>query len=535
MLTLRNLLEELRSSGVRDIFMLSNDSIVDAIPLCEEYNIRLHGLLAEENIPIAAGVHARYTGKVAAVLASEGFCIHKMINGLLTARIQYLPLLCLLIKNDQQVYPLNIQKQISSIAVEDYLAGKGIPYIHINGFKDLKSIPKLISQIAYEKIPHLLTFCEHSCKKEVNCLRRNHIDEALSSAPLQLSDQKNSINQVRSTAQNHEHDFANAFALVGNGIRYGDNEKCIVQLIEQLDIPYAILPSSKSCLPELHKNFAGCYYGKYSSESVKNLFRSKSLLLQICVEEYPFDFYKFEQFLDELALEKKPKVITVSAESFLNFADACFEQGFSGHSLLFETDKQMNMITNQRVMLNRLSESLSSPDLSPKIVLSDLGCSCLCSLNIQLYETDHYVSNHASASMAMSLASAIGIAASTSPVPLWIVIGDGSLLMALNDLPILSSMNSNINIILLDNQQYLTENLRFYSQLHVTPAVDWKMLMHSFGVKHYQEVDMEKSQDIDMILSSAWMHPHISLIHILLSKGAQENNNSISQLFKFLN
>ena len=104
----------------------------------------------------------------------------------------------------------------------------------------------------------------------------------------------------------------------------------------------------------LHWNLNGISSESHGiSESLKNLFRSKSLLLQICVEEYPFDFYEFEQFLDELALEKKPKVITISAESLLNFADACFEQGFSGHSLLIETDKQINMITNQYVVYNQ--------------------------------------------------------------------------------------------------------------------------------------------------------------------------------------
>ena len=533
-LSIRTLLQELKSSGIRDIYTLSNDSIIDVIRLCEEYNFCMHPLFAEENISIAAGVHARHSGKVTAVLASEGFSINKMINGLVAARIQYLPLLCILIKTNEVAYPLSDQQQNMSISIEDYLAVKGIQYAAINYLEDLESISTLISKISCEKIPRLLTFRLPSFEGRGGHLGIDHVHDTFDSPIGDKSDITLSVKNTDQYILNQHHDFNNCVAIVGNGIHQGDNAKRIARLIEQLDILYCTLPSSKSYLSELHINYIGCYFGKYSSTALKNLFRSASHVLKICVEEYPFDFYQFDQFLDELDLAKRPKVLTLNSNNISNFAHAYFKEASSGHSPILASKKDIKTFSKDRVLLKRLSDALSVPHLSPKFIVSDVGFSCLFSLNIQLFESDQYVSNHVSASMAMSLASAIGIAASTSHVPIWIIIGDGSLLMSLNDLPSLVSLRTNINIILLDNQQYLTENLRYQSQLHHTPPVDWRMLMHSFGVEHYRKIQTGISQDIDMILSSAWMDPDISLIHIVLYNGLQANDRDILQLPEFL-
>ena len=58
MRTIEGLIESLLACNIKDVFTLSNDSLIGVLAAFEKSNFNIHCLYSEENIPIAAGACA---------------------------------------------------------------------------------------------------------------------------------------------------------------------------------------------------------------------------------------------------------------------------------------------------------------------------------------------------------------------------------------------------------------------------------------------------------------------------------------------
>ena len=211
---------------------------------------------------------------------------------------------------------------------------------------------------------------------------------------------------------------------------------------------------------------------------------------------------------------QNPKFLSINADYF--FLDyQIVENKFLSNPIQADShDRQLLNPTDQAI-LDRITSTLSLPSFCPKVIVADVGVTCLSSLDIRLGSTDAYFSNHASASMGLSLASACGISIAKPSTTVWVLIGDGSLLMALSDLVFLANQKNNINILLLDNQQYLTENLRYKTKHHSIPPINCENLSKSIGIDHFFRVNTKEQVETCLIESSNL--PSTAFIQICLN------------------
>ena len=122
---IERLVESLLACNIKDIFTLSNDSLIGILAAFEKSSFNIHCLYSEENIPIAAGACATYTGNTTVVLLSDGFSVNKSINSLIAARVKYCPVLCIIIDNNQDSALALKQNNIESLKIDPFLEKYG--------------------------------------------------------------------------------------------------------------------------------------------------------------------------------------------------------------------------------------------------------------------------------------------------------------------------------------------------------------------------------------------------------------------------
>lgn len=461
------LIESLAACDIKEVFTLSNDSLVDVLVKFEQSNFNIHCLYAEENIPIAAGACASYKGNTTIVLLSDGFSVNKSINSLIASRVKHCPILCIIIENNQDLALALKQNSPDSLKIDPFLEKYGFQQINSDLLQEPSKMITHLKHIHTKSVPHILriSLSSNFYPLPTSPPKRRKIDITHYLKRLLLK--QSGASSIQPTINDF---IANksALAIIGNQICKYNHQANVERILQLLRIPYVSLPSSKSFVPEDDEMYLGTYYGNLSSSHLIHHLSDVTHILKIGVENYPYDFYQSDQYLIEVT--KHPNLILLSIDADYSItADQINETKFPSKLIKAGNHDRQLLNAQDQAILNRIIYTLSLPSFCPKVIVADVGVTCLSSLDIRLGPTDGYFSNHASASMGLSLASACGISIANPSTPVWILIGDGSLLMALSDLVFLANLKNNINIILLDNQQYLTENLRHKTRHHHTP------------------------------------------------------------------
>ena len=503
----KDLIDVLKHLGVAHVFSLSNDLLVDIIFKFEQADFAIHTLLSEESLPIFAGTFAFYSNTVSVVLASEGFFLNKMLNSIISARIRYFPILFVIIKDKSfENNSSNLSSNNDDLLLT-YLQGFDVQGISLTGVHNTSQINQFFTYVQSKRKPGLILLnsetleisSRSSASTQINITNINQIDSCFVPSALDLEPYQNTSNSI---------------AIIGNGINQLKNFCSVRDFIEKLKIPFMTLPSSKSSLFEQSPLFLGVYYGKFSPLRVKKALSRSTALLTIGLEEHPYDLFETDIFEFNITKWPSGQRLNLSCSSIqslnLSEADSSVQQERSAKLKVSNSFDKGNL-------LHTIPLIFSEKELSPKIIISDVGVVCLCSLEIQLHDRDLFMSHHASASMGHALATGLGASLAHPDVPVWILVGDGSLLMSLNDLSDVGASSSNINVLLLDNNQYLTENMRRQSILHSTPSVNWEALAGSLGFSFFRDASRPQELHDAIVSSKAITGP--SFVHIKLEDG----------------
>ena len=510
---IEGLIESLLACNIKEIFTLSNDSLIDILAAFEKSNFNIHCLYSEENVPIAAGACATSTRNTTVVLLSDGFSVNKSINSLIATRVKYCPVLCIIIDNNQDSALALKQNNVESLKIDPFLQKYGFQQINPSLLNQPSKMIAHLKQIHIKNVPHLLriSLSSNIYPTSTPPLKRqkrdiiHHLKKLLPNQADPLSTQP-TINDF--IANKH------ALAILGNQIHKSNDQANVKKLLQALRIPYVSLPSTKSFVSENNEMYLGTYYGNLSSPYLIHHLRDVTHILKIGVEDYPYDFYQSDKYLMEVTRCPSPKFLSINADYV--FPDYQIDENkFLSNLIHADSHDRQLLNSTDHAILDRITSTLSLPSFCPKIIVADVGVTCLSSLDIRLGPTDSYFSNHASASMGLSLASACGISIAKPSTPVWVLIGDGSLLMALSDLVFLANQKNNINILLLDNQQYLTENLRYKTKHHSTPPINWEYLSKSIGIDHFFRVNTKEQVETCLIESSNL--PSTAFIQICLN------------------
>ena len=502
-----NLINALKRLGVIHVFSLSNDLLVDIIFKFEEAGFIIHTLMSEESLPIFAGTFSFCSNTISVVLASEGFFLNKMINSLISARIRYFPILFVIIKDNSSKNDISILSSSNIDLLLTYLRGSDVQGISLTDDQNPNQINQLFTYIQSNRKPAFILLNSDTLEissrlnesTQLNMTNINQIDSSFVPSAFDLEPYRNKSNSI---------------AIIGNGINQLKNFCNVRYFIEKLKMPFMTLPSSKFSVFEQSSLFLGVYYGKFSSLLVKKaLFRSIALLT-IGYEGYPYDLFDTEIF--EFSIRKWPSSqrldLSCSSVESLNLCEPA-----SNLQLERSATIKVSKLFDKNNLLHTIPLIFSEREMSPKIIISDVGIVCLCSLEIQLHDSDLFMSHHASASMGHALSTGLGASLAHPDVPVWIIVGDGSLMMSLNDLSDVGASSSNINVLLLDNKQYLTENIRRQSILHSTPSVNWSALARSLGFSFFRDASRPQELYDSIVSSKAIAGP--SFVHVQLEDG----------------
>ena len=526
---INNLVKSLNECNVKDIFTLSNDTIIEVLIKFENANFNIHCLYAEENIPIVAGACSSYSKKVTVLLLSDGFAINKTINALIASRIKYCPILCIILENDQESTLALPGKRPKTLKVDLFMQKYGVEKIKNELLNDPVQLTSTINKMYEKGKPHILRI--RMTKKDNKIKNSSTTGKIKINKALKYSHKKGRFEIIKESKIKEIIGNKLAIAIVGNQILKGYNQGNFNKLLHFLNIRYCVLPSAKSQVAEDDTRYIGAYYGNLSPSSLLTELKKATHIIKMGIEEFPYDYYLSDQYI--VSLTNKPNLELISLEDVFTYPVNEVDEKANITEKISSMDRISYYLNSKdQAILNKITSTLSLPSFSPKIIVADVGITCLASLDIMLGPIDGYFSNHASACMGLSLASACGISIAKETVPIWVLIGDGSLLMALNDLLFVANLKHNINIILLDNQQYLTENLREETKYHNMPYVNYKKLSESLGINHYLKI--EKIEKVNEALFESLNVKTTSLIHVYLNR-TQKKEASMMETLKFLN
>ncbi len=518
----KSIFNVLKRLGVAHVFTLSNDLLVNIIFKFEHAGFAIHTLMSEESLPIFAGTFAFYSNTVSVVLASEGFFLNKMLNSIISARIRYFPILFVIIRDKNSENYNSIDRSNYDGLLLTFLQGSDVKGISLTDGPNPNQINQFFTYVQSKRKPAFILLNSETLEilnnsiasTRLNVTKKNQIDSGPESSVIDLEPYQNTSNSI---------------AIVGNGINQWKNFCSVRAFIEKLKIPFMTLPSSKSFVFEQSPLFLGVYYGRFSPLVVKEALSRSTALLTIGLEEHPYDLFEIEIFESSITKWPSHQRLNISCSSIqsLNLS----EEDSSVQLEPSATLKVSNLIDKNN-LLHTIPMIFSEKEMSPKIIISDVGVACLCSLEIQLHDRDLFMSHHASGSMGHTLATGLGASLAHPDVPVWILVGDGSLLMSLNDLSSVGASSSNINVLLLDNNQYLTENMRRQSTLHSTPSVDWSALAGCIGFSFFRYASRPQELRDAIVRSKTIAGP--SFVHIKLEGGNLPQNVQSSFMPKFM-
>ena len=509
------LFEKLKEKGINMMFTVSNDLILDFAITAETNGIELIGGFNEENLPSIAGAYAKYGNKVSVIAITEGFGINKMINSIVASRVKYDPILFLVINKTKQdlIDKTKSNKRAYELMLESY----DIEIIEMKDIKKTSSITNILERIEYDKELKCITFTKEDLLEQFND-KGEPADNSLSLLKKENSQKdQNMIKKLEKILESKK----KVALLIGNQINRTKNGTQITTFCRNWNINYMTLPSSKSKVDEKNENYLGTFYGDFTPSNIIKKIDITEYIIWAGVEDY---YYDKGPINGNDTIWQSKKILKIGTDDIENIG---YKNSNISDNNKTENIQSINISKNlcersedsiiyEKDLLQALPIILEKQKDKNKAIISDVGITCLCSLEIKLEQDDIYLGNHASSSMGLSLASAIGIAFALPEYNIWVIVGDGSLIMSLDDISFISKYALNIKILLLDNKAYLTENIRAKHSINETPKINWELTASGLGLTNYKQI-----QFVDQLkkhLNNEAKRKKPSFTHLVLGK-----------------
>jgi len=290
----RYLLQRLQEAGIHHLFGVPGDYNLDFLDEVIASPIKWVGTCNELNAGYAADGYARMNGAGAAVVT---YCVggFSILNAVAGAYAERVPLIVI------SGAPPARRREAGALVhhlVSDY-------YLQLDIFKKVtidaailtnpETAPDEIDRVIRNGILHKLpVYLELPADMaHATCRQPPPLVHTVT-----LHTDEESLKRCLQEAVELLNRAANPIALMGvESLRFGLGSS-LLKLVEDLELPFATMLSSKSVLPELHPQFIGIYQGGWSRETVRQQVESSDCLLSLGAWMTDMDTGMFSNKLD---------------------------------------------------------------------------------------------------------------------------------------------------------------------------------------------------------------------------------------------
>jgi len=506
----RYLLSRLEQGGVRHLFGVPGDYVLDFLDETLRSPIRWIGNCNELNAGYAADGYARQNG-LGAVVVTFGVGGLSLVNAVAGAFSERVPVVVI------SGAPHTARRR-SNALVHHLTRDYGLQF---DVFRKITCDAALLvdPSTAPDEIDRVLSSCL-SKKGPVYleipmdmALARCRTPEPISFVKPPRSDPE-ALSECVEEATRLIDRSERPMVLAGVELLRFDLARSALAMIEKVELPFATTVSSKSVLPELHPQFVGLYQGGLSLDAVREQIEESDCVLALGVWLTDFDTGLFSAKLDDrrLILANTDR-IRIKHHDYPDVRLADFLDGLANSlaprsylashpaqpvaargTFVADPDKPLTVRRFQSGLDAFLDDSM--------ILMADTGDALCCASELHVEEPENFMVQAYYLSIGYTVPASLGVALAKPAKRPVLLVGDGAFQMTAQEVSTLLRYDCHPVIFVLNNQGYTIERLihedGLYNDLqnwkyHELPAVFGS---GSIGLEVRTEGDLAKALEI---------------------------------------
>lgn len=532
---LEYLIDYLVYNKVDTFFLVTGGAIAPTVDyIGRKEGIKYYCFQHEQSAAMAAESYYRTSGKMGVVLSTSGPGAQNLLNGICGCWYESVP--CLFITGQVSTY-----ESLDSIFTEPRQVG----FQEMPVAESFKHFTKFSTKVNKAEL------FESTLKTALRKCFENRPGPSLIDLPLDIQNstleyftfdtfeeskiQPSLVNEV-SILSNKLKESKRPLLLLGQGIKLGNAQKEIKDLIEKLQIPFVVSWGGFDIIPHDHPLFVGDI-GVYGSRGGNFAVQNCDLLISIGsrldtrqtggnLSTFSRDSYKVMVDIDanEVYKDRGIKIdlpiVSDSKWFILNLIDSVetinIDEQWSKYINQYKGYKENRALKDNVLTSYEFLEELNNHIPDNATIIPDEGGNLVWSMqSIKLKGTQKMYSNFGNSSMGYGLPSAIG-AAIANKGPVVCIDGDGGFQMNLQELQTVKHYNLPIKIFIMNNNCYgiikQFQDAYFGSRYTATDnqdysAPDFVKVSEAFGIKavratkdNYKEVISLAMQEEGSIL-----------------------------------
>lgn len=461
------LIERLNIAGLKHMFGVPGDYVLDFMDCVVSSDIELIGNCNELNAGYAADAYARLNG-IGALCVTYGVGGLSALNAASGAYAERVPMV--IISGAPNSAQRLAQTHMHHISTDydmqfDIYSKVTIDAAQLNDpVTAADEIDRVIDNCLSERLPVYLEIpvdiVDAPCRELGDLLtpRKHSSNEAA------LDE---CVRETRAIMENAQ----NPVLLIGvEAFRFGLDD-ALLRLVEKLQIPFMTTLDGKSVLPEKHPQFAGLYMGALSRESVREHIETSDGLLCIGTMNTDVNTGGFTAHLPEHKIIRCHKdKIRIGSHFYLgvwmgDYIDALLDKLQPLHcSCTHVVDPHgpqgdFKAKPESPVRVARFYDRINRYIDRNTIVVAETGDALFATAELYIEDPENYVSQSYYLSIGYALPATLGICLARPDKRVMLFEGDGSFQMTAQELSTLLRHNCNPIIFLLNNDGYVIERL----------------------------------------------------------------------------
>lgn len=465
MLVSRFLIERLESAGIRHVFGVPGDYVLDFYSDLWDYeNIEVINNTDENHSGFAADAYSRVNG-AGCVVVTYNVGASKVINAVQCAYAERSPLVIISgapgIDERNEGYLLhhmvgsfNSQKNMfdnitcASVVLDNPTTA---------GYE----IDRAFEAMHHYKRPIYIELPRDVAKKSIS------YDVYKQGTPVAPETDAENLTEALSEVSDWIEDAKQPVILAGVELSRYDLGEQLIRFAERADIPVATTLLSKSVINERHCLFAGIYSGTGSNEVTRKLVEDSDCLLMfgvmltdmtLCFK--PAKFRK-RQIISSAVSGLQVRNHNYSNIQFKDFCSSLFKLDFTKKTVpvlpITKIKKKFEPKQGTSITTERLFEAIDSILDKNMAIVADIGDSLFGAANLTVHHRNHFLSPAFYTSMGSAIPGGLGVQTAMPEIRPIVIVGDGAFQMSATELSTIVDRKLNPIVIVLNNDGFTTE------------------------------------------------------------------------------